>query len=109
MTEGEQLRNEGIERVLRSTPAGWQAEYTRLAAAFFAALPVGGVFTGEELRGNALIHGLPEPEEPNAWGGMAMSYLSALRRLHMIEVVGVAKAKSARSHAHQYRTYEKLR
>lgn len=105
--DGEQLRDEGIARVLRNTPPHWQARYDRLAANWFWSLPEGAIFSGEDFRLNALEHGLPEPHHPNSWGACAASYMRAVKQCGFAVELGAHKAVSPRSHAHQYRTYRK--
>lgn len=110
MTDGEDLRDEGIERVLRGVSAAWSRAYKRHAATFFAGLEIGETFTGEQLREHAESQGLEQPHHPNCWGAMANSVLKARLDYHLVEEVGThIKARDPKSHAHRYPTYRRLK
>lgn len=108
IVDGDLFSIAGIELVLAAEPAAWKGHYAILCHQWFGGLPVGAVFNGEMLRLHALQRGLGEPHHPNVWGAMAAQVLGALHEDKRITQVGVRKALSAKSHAHFYRTYQKL-
>lgn len=109
MTEGEEAREAGMERVIANTSEAWQTRYFRLCADFFRDLPIGAIFTGEQLRANATEKGLPEPHHVNAWSANTASYTRALCQCGMAEAIGTANARTRQSHAHRLWQYRRLK
>ncbi len=105
---GEELRDEGIERVQKGTSPLWHARYNRLCAEMLLLLPPGSTFTGEAFRLYATDRGLPPPHHHNVWGADARGYVTACIRLGLIEIVGRDKATDPKAHARSYPTYRKL-
>jgi hypothetical protein len=92
-TTGEDLRDEGIERVTANTPSEWVDHCDAVIATMARS---GREFTAEDLRS-----WVGEPPHPNAWGGR---FIAAIKR-GWIHCVGYRKAKRAKAHARVVAVY----
>jgi hypothetical protein len=100
MSDGEDRRDDGIERVQRE-------EWQRRAREFvLKRVPVGweGLFEDIRLR-ITRAQGYYPPHDPNAWGALAMYCI----RQGWLKQTGVwDSAKSAPNHAHHYQILRKV-
>lgn len=93
---GEELRDEGIERVRRKTHKLWRLRVRKLIEEMASHETP---FTADRLHRKALKRGIGEPHHPNAWGAQVMS----AARAGLVVKTGVhRKARRAKSHARQY-------
>jgi hypothetical protein len=97
---GEQLRDEGIARVLSRTKEQWQADLQGVILSF----PVGQEVTGEEIRWKAVPR-IGEPHHPNVWGGVIKTAIKD----KLLEPTGeVRKSVSPKNHAHRTFVYRRI-
>lgn len=102
---GRELRDAGMECVAEH--AGLWKDMAALAAGrWFAALPYGARFSGEDIRA-AVLPITGAPHHPNAWGAVIGGRVRDWLRTGWIVVDGMKTADSKASHAHTYRQYRK--
>ena len=67
MTTGQELKEQGIEKVLTAADLKWQSDVLYIIQQL---VKKNRAFTAEDVRKVAENCGLPHPHHPNAWGGM---------------------------------------
>lgn len=105
--DGRARRDDGIKQVLDHVGPNWRHAYAVTVVHWFARLPTGSEFNGEDLRRHALPI-IGEPHHPNAWGGQASTMLREWLGAGRIIQVGTSVSRSANNHAHVYRRYRKV-
>jgi hypothetical protein len=96
--EGEELRNEGIDRVLDHN-AKWLAEARAEAERWV--LSRAGAFTGEDIRYHCQDI-IGKPKHPNAWGGLCNSPV----RHRIMQATGqYVQPRDSSSHARRIQVY----
>ncbi len=107
---GVAAKEEGISRVLDAADDGWkQAVYEQINW-FLDMVPHGRTFIAEEIRIFALLGGCGNPHHPNAWGGALGSRIRNALKSGKIEMCGLGRSESTKSHARlqpRYRRIEK--
>jgi hypothetical protein len=107
MSQGKELRDDGIEQVL-APEVLWSDRYRAVIVGLFASRPEGFRFTGETLRLVATESGIEAPHHHNSWGAIARSLITGWMRDRQIITMGYAPAKDPAAHARSYPQYEKI-
>lgn len=102
-------RDEAIRSVTANSNEEWRERYRAAVSSWFADLPVGATFIGEELRHAALARGAGKPHHHNAWGGVAAGFINGVTKAGAAVLVGTGQAKDVKSHARLYPQYRKIK
>jgi len=94
---GEQLKLEGIDRVLDNEPENWKELADDLTRNWFSYQQAGREFTGQDLR-NFIVEVIGEPHHPNCWGALCRRTFRKWLKAGSIIIYGYDRAKNPPSH-----------
>lgn len=90
-------RDDGMRRAVDHADAvseRWSDRAYNALRGFTGALPVGTLFTSEQVRRYAELHGLPAPPDQRAWGAVMMRG----RRVGLFSSRGYATSENEQAH-----------
>lgn len=102
---GKQGRDAGMANVSAAQPEEWRVRARREIERFFASVPKGREFKGEDIRLFCLLGGVGEPDHPNAWGAVLGAALRRELKDGRIRFIGTAYSEAGKSHRHRYALY----
>ena len=105
---GAELRDEGIEQVLRNEEEDWIYRYKFFAAKTFEELDVGSVFSSETISEPFRLEA-GEPHHPGVWGAVFRTVIIELKNNRQVEDAGWTITKRPTSHHRPTRLYRRVR
>lgn len=92
--QGEIFRDEGIARAIQSASNAYHLWPDRAYGLLCEYGASNTYLTSEDVRNYAEAHGLPEPPEPRAWGGIIRKAVAA----GLLKAHSMRKSMNARAH-----------
>ena len=103
-TLGQILRDEGMAQVLENSGA-WKDLTRQRAEEWIEAMPIGAVFTGEDIRLALEVAGIDEPHHPNAWSAVIGGRIRVWLRTNRIQMEGWKAGADPKAHARRMIAY----
>ena len=108
LSAGIAAKENGIARVMDAADDNWKAAVHEQINWFLDMVPYGRTFIAEEIRIFALLGGCGNPHHHNAWGGALGSRIRSALKAGKIEICGLGRSESIKSHARLQPCYRKV-